>query len=120
MQQTSRREKMADLASETDLLFAALQTLPIALVATDAHGIVLSVNAALTSLIGYNAEEVVGQSVTLLSFGSKESSVCDILQGAIRSSARREECPRVRFPDRGAGPDHPSRTRHGGLTVDCR
>ena len=106
---------MSDLSSETDLLFAALQKLPIAVVATDVRGIVLSVNAALTSLIGYTFEESVGQSVTLLLFAPVEKeqevrtqesevrlktapmdapfaktsggafSFDDILQGAIRS-----------------------------------
>ena len=75
---------MSDLSSDTDLLFAALRTLPIAVVATDVRGIVLSVNAALTSRIGYTVEEAVGQSVTRLSF-DPQNSFDDILQGAIRS-----------------------------------
>jgi two-component system, sensor histidine kinase and response regulator len=76
---------MSNLSSETDLLIAALEALPIAVVTTDVRGIVRSVNAALTLLTGYTAEEAVGQPVTLLSFSTAEHSFYDILQAAIRS-----------------------------------
>ena len=76
---------MSNLSPQTDLLIAALETLPIAVVTTDVRGIVRSVNAALTSLTGYTAEEAVGQPVTLLAFGTAEYSFYEILQAAIRS-----------------------------------
>jgi len=76
---------MSSLLSETQMLIAALQTLPIAVVTTDVQGIVCSVNAALTSLAGYTAEEAVGQPVTLFLFGTSEHTFYDILQAAILS-----------------------------------
>jgi PAS domain S-box-containing protein len=76
---------MSSLLSETQMLIAALQTLPIAVVTTDVQGIVCSVNAALTSLAGYTAEEAVGQPVTLFLFGTSEHTFNDILQAAILS-----------------------------------
>jgi two-component system, sensor histidine kinase and response regulator len=79
------QETMSNLLSETDLLVAALETLPIAVVTTDVRGIVRSVNAALTSLTGHTVEEAVGKPVTLLSFETAEHSIRDILQTAIRS-----------------------------------
>ena len=79
------RPKMSDFSPEADLLVTAFQPLPIAVVITDAHGIVRSVNAALTSLIGFTAEEAVGKPVTLLSFGTGEREFDDIIQEVVRS-----------------------------------
>jgi two-component system, sensor histidine kinase and response regulator len=76
---------MSDLPSEADLLVAALQSLPIAVVTTDVHGIIHSINAALTSLTEYTAKEAVGQPVTLLSFDTAERTFPDIIQEIIRS-----------------------------------
>src|SRR5450432_289243 len=78
-------EIMSSFLSETQMLLAALQTLPIAVVTTDVQGIVCSVNAALTSLAGYTAEEAVGQPVTLFLFGTSEHTFYDIVQAAILS-----------------------------------
>jgi PAS domain S-box-containing protein len=76
---------MSDLSVEAALLVDALQSLPIAVVTTDVRGLVRSINAALTSLTGYTAEEAVGQPVTLLSFGTAEPSFYDVIQEVIRS-----------------------------------
>jgi len=76
---------MSNLLSETQMFIAALQTIPIAIVTTDVQGIVCSVNAALTALAGYTAEEAVGQPVTLFLFGTSEHSFDAILQAAILS-----------------------------------
>ena len=76
---------MSDLSLEADLLVAALQPLPIAVVTTDVRGIVRSINAALTSLTGFTAEEAVGQPVTLFSFGTGERDLYDIIQEGVRS-----------------------------------
>jgi two-component system, sensor histidine kinase and response regulator len=79
------RRKMPELPSETNLVVAALQLLPIAVVTTDVRGIVRSINTALTSLTGYSAVEAVGQPVSLLTFGTTEHSFRDIIEEAIRS-----------------------------------
>jgi two-component system sensor histidine kinase/response regulator len=76
---------MSKLSPEADLLIAALQTLPIAVVTADARSIVRSANAAMTSLTGYTAEEIVGKPATLLSIGTAEQGFYDVLQEAIRS-----------------------------------
>ena len=73
------------LPSETDLLLAALQPLPLAVATTDVHGMIRSVNAALTSLTGYSAEEAQGQPLAMLSIGPSEHGFEDALQAAIRS-----------------------------------
>ena len=62
---------MSDFSPEADLLVAAFQLLPIAVITTDVRGVVRSVNTSLTSLTGYAAEEAVGQPITMLSFGTK-------------------------------------------------
>jgi diguanylate cyclase (GGDEF)-like protein/PAS domain S-box-containing protein len=77
--------KISNLSPEADLLIAALHALPIAVVTADIRGIVRSVNAALTSLTGYTAEEAVGQPIALLSFGTAKQGFYDILQEAFRS-----------------------------------
>src|SRR4051794_11032481 len=77
--------KMSDLSPETDLLVAALQQLPIAVVITDTRGSIRSINAALTSVAGYTPEDAVGQPITLLSVGTAERDFPNILQEAIRS-----------------------------------
>jgi PAS domain S-box-containing protein len=93
---------MSNLAPETDLLTAVLQPRPIAVVVTDVCGIVCSINAALTSLTEYSAEEAMGQLVTLLSFNTPEHSFYDIPHQAIRSrEAWRGELV-CRKKDRGA------------------
>jgi two-component system sensor histidine kinase/response regulator len=76
---------MSNLSTEIDLLVAAFEPLPIAVVVTDVRGVVHSVNAALTALTGYTAAEAVGQPVTLLEFGTAEQSFYDVLREAIRS-----------------------------------
>src|SRR6185312_4820709 len=76
---------MSDLSPEADLLVAALQSLPIAVATTDVRGTIRSINAALTALTGYTAEETVGEPVTLLSCDTPELSFPDIIQEAIRS-----------------------------------
>ncbi len=76
---------MSDLSPEADLLVAALQSLPIAVATTDVCGTIRSINAALTALTGYTAEETVGEPVTLLSCDTPELSFPDIIQEAIRS-----------------------------------
>lgn len=76
---------MPDSLSEADLLVAALQSLPIAVVTTDVRGIIRSINAALTSLTGYTAEEAVGRPAALLLFGTAEFNFPDVIQEAIRS-----------------------------------
>ena len=76
---------MSNLSTEIDLLIAAFEPLPIAVVVTDVRGVVHSVNAALTALTGYTAAEAVGQPVTLLEFGTAEQSFYDVLREAIRS-----------------------------------
>ena len=81
----SEHPKMSDLSPEADLLVAALQPLPMAVLITDVHGIVRSVNAALTSLTGFTAEEAVGQPVTLLSFGTGERDFYGIIREGVRS-----------------------------------
>jgi PAS domain S-box-containing protein len=75
---------MSDLSQEADLLVAAFQSLPIAAITTDVRGIVRSINAALTSVTGYTAEEVVGQPVTLLLLGAAEHCFGDIIGRAIQ------------------------------------
>jgi diguanylate cyclase (GGDEF)-like protein/PAS domain S-box-containing protein len=77
--------KISNLSPEADLLIAALHALPIAVVTADIRGIVRSVNAALTSLTGYTAEEAVGQPIALLSFSTAKQGFYDILQEAFRS-----------------------------------
>ncbi len=77
---------MYDLLPEAHPLIAAFHSLPIAIVTTDVRGIVRSINAALTALTGYTAEEVVGKPATWLSSGTAERSFLDIIQEAIRSS----------------------------------
>jgi two-component system sensor histidine kinase/response regulator len=69
---------MSSSPSETDLAVAVLQGLPIALIVTDAHGVVRSVNFALTALTGHSPAEVIGQPVTLL-------ATDDIVQAASQS-----------------------------------
>lgn len=76
---------MSHFSPEADLLIAALQPLPIAVVITDASGMVCSVNAALTSLTGFTAEEAVGQPLTVLSFGTGECDFFDIIREGVRS-----------------------------------
>ena len=79
------RPKMSDFSPESDLLVAALQPLPMAIVTTDVRGIVRSVNAALTTLTGFTAEDAVGQPVTLFSFGAGDRDLHDIIREEIRS-----------------------------------
>ncbi|HEY1215349.1 MAG TPA: PAS domain S-box protein [Bryobacteraceae bacterium] len=76
---------MSDFSPETDLLVAALQPLPIAVVITDVNGIVRSVNAAVTSLTGFTAEEAVEKPVTLFSCGTGERELYDIIREGVRS-----------------------------------
>ncbi|MGH9584505.1 MAG: PAS domain-containing protein, partial [Bryobacteraceae bacterium] len=76
---------MSDLSPDADLLIAAFQALPIAVVTADVRGIVRSVNAALTSLTGYAAAEAVGQSIARFLFTKAERSFYDILQKVVRS-----------------------------------
>jgi two-component system, sensor histidine kinase and response regulator len=80
---------MSHLSPEADLLVAALRSLPIAVVTTNVRGVVSSINAALTSLTGYSAEEAVGQPISTLFFGTAERSFYDIIQEAIQSGAPR-------------------------------
>jgi PAS domain S-box-containing protein len=79
------RTNMSRLSPEADLLVAVLQRLPMAVVITDASGIVRSVNAALTSLTGFTAEDTVGQPVTQFWFGTGERDFYDIIREGIRS-----------------------------------
>ncbi|HJY04678.1 MAG TPA: PAS domain S-box protein, partial [Bryobacteraceae bacterium] len=81
---------MYDLLTEAHPLVAAFHSLPIAIVTTDVRGIVRSVNAALTALTGYTAEEAVGKPVTVLSSGTAEGSLPDMIQAAIRSRESRK------------------------------
>jgi PAS domain S-box-containing protein len=71
------------LSPETELFLAALQALPVAAAITDIRGIVRFANVALTSLTGYTNEEVVGQSVSLLSFGDADHSFSHLLREVI-------------------------------------
>ena len=76
---------MSDFSPETDLLVAAFQPLPLAVVITDVRGIICSVNAALTSLTGFTAEDAVGQPVKLLSFGAGDRDLHDVIREGIHS-----------------------------------
>ena len=76
---------MSDFSPESDLLVAALQPLPIAVVITDISGTVRSVNAAVTSLTGFTAEEAVGKPVTLFSCGTGERDFYEIIREGVRS-----------------------------------
>ncbi len=79
------RRKMSHFSPEADLLVAALQTLPVAVIITDVRGIVRSVNAALTSLTGFTAEETIGQPVTLLSCGTGERDLYAFIREGVQS-----------------------------------
>ncbi len=57
---------MSNLSPETNLLAAAFQALPVAVITADGHGTILSVNAAFTSLTGYTAADTVGRPVMFL------------------------------------------------------
>lgn len=76
---------MFDLQPEAALLAATLHALPTAVVVTDLRGVVCSVNAALTSLTGYTADEALGQSLTLLFLDITEPNFQDIIQEATSS-----------------------------------
>jgi PAS domain S-box-containing protein len=76
---------MSDLTSEAYLHVAALESLPIAVVTTDVHGTICSINAALTSLTGYTAQELVGQTVARLSLPTPELTFPNLIQEVIRS-----------------------------------
>lgn len=71
--------------SDTDLLLAAFEAFPAAVIVTDTGGIVRSVNAALTALTGYAAAQAIGQPVDQFLFAKAERSFYDVLQEVIRS-----------------------------------
>jgi two-component system, sensor histidine kinase and response regulator len=72
------------VAPEADLVIAAFERLPLAVATADARGMIRSINAALTSLTGYTAEEAAGQPVTLFSFGTAARSFSETVREAIR------------------------------------
>ncbi len=76
---------MSALSPESDPLASAFQRFPIAVVTANIGGVIRSINAALTSVTGYTAEEAVGQPITLLLSDTAENSFYDILQKVVQS-----------------------------------
>jgi PAS domain S-box-containing protein len=79
---------MSPLSPEAHLLKAFWPS-SIAVALTDARAIIHSANESLVSLVGYTAEETVGQPLSALLSVSSENSFEDIIQQAIQSSEPR-------------------------------
>ena len=74
-------ENIPGVSLQSELLFAALEPLPLAVAITDLRGTVKFANAALTSLTGYAADEIVGQYVA--SFGAAQPSFYHLVHQVI-------------------------------------
>ncbi|MEO8659027.1 MAG: response regulator [Bryobacteraceae bacterium] len=76
---------MSNHYPEAQTVIATLQTIPLAVMTLDIHGIVCSVNPALSLLTGYALDEVVERPVSRLAFNMADQSFDDILQATLLS-----------------------------------
>ena len=83
------------LASEVHVLLSTLESLPMALMATDGNGVIRWANACLTNLTGYAVEEIVGQNAGILMAANTSNvlrefrllSGCEDLRGGRRTTS---------------------------------
>jgi PAS domain S-box-containing protein len=74
-------ELVSIFLQEFERLVVAVEPLPLAILITDANGIVCSVNNAFTSLTGHTAAETIGEPIGSLSFNLEDPGVHRLLQG---------------------------------------
>ncbi len=83
MLDVTRRKKEEAMAQLTSLVY---QHSSDAMIVTDAHGIVITVNPAFTDITGYSLDEVVGRRISVLSSGRHDAAFFRAMWRSIRRS----------------------------------